>query len=210
VPDSTASASDASASDASASDASASDAPASEPLWRRAGRWAWRYWHWPVLAGAAVFAYLQLFPTADLGEPIRPAPPLEAQTLEGEPFRLKAHRGEVVVVNVWATWCPPCRVELPQLADLSREMKGRPVQFVGLAVDRRASDVRSFLAARDVPYPTVANPRAAVRAFPGDAVPRTYLIGPKGRVRFAHEGLIMPSALRGPIEALIDEAGARE
>ncbi len=173
----------------------------------RLGRWVRDYWHWPVLVGAAVYLYLQVLPPVDLAEPGTPAPPVEAETLAGETFRLSEHRGEVVVVNVWATWCPPCRVEMPGFVDLHREMDGRGVQFVGIAVDQAvdqagAERVRQFANEHDIAFPTIHSPRLAAQAFPGDAVPRTYLIDQNGHVRYQHTGLILKPALRNAIEAL--------
>lgn len=163
------------------------------------------YGSWVVLAGVLVYLYLQFFPVVDLEDPGRPAPSFSAQTVSGEPFDLGAHRGKVVVVNVWATWCPPCRVELPGFVDLQAEMSNQNVQFVGIAVDREgASAVRPFVEERGVNFPQIANPQLAARHFPGSAVPRTYLIDPQGRIRYSHTGLWMASSLRDAIEQVQD------
>lgn len=169
----------------------------------RLGRWVRDYGHWPVLVGVAVYLYLQVLPPVDLADPGTLAPPVEAETLTGETFRLSEHRGEVVVVNVWATWCPPCRVEMPGFVDLHREMDGGGVQFVGIAVDQAGADrVRQFAKEQGIAFPTIHSPRLAAQAFPGDAVPRTYLIDQNGYVRYQHTGLILKPALRNAIEAL--------
>jgi len=190
-----------------ASDSSSPSSTASPSLLRRAGRFLWNYWHWPVLLGAAVYLYLQLMPPIDLSEPSTAAPPVEARTLDGEAFRLADHRGEIVVVNVWATWCPPCRVEMPGFVDLQAEMANRPVQFVGIAVDRTGENlVRDFVREYEINFPTIHNPGVAARHFPGNTVPRTYLIDGDGQIRYRHTGLILKPALRDAINELLDDA----
>ena len=83
------------------------------------------------------------------------APDLVGTTLDGDTFRLADHRGEVVVFNVWASWCAPCRAEAPGLAAVAQEYAGRGVQFAGL--DTRDSDTaaRAFVDTFDIPYPNV-------------------------------------------------------
>jgi peroxiredoxin len=172
------------------------------------GRRIWRYvadyWHWPVLAGVLVYAYFQFLPPIDVSNPGRPAPEVEARTLDGDVFRLSDYRGNVVVVNVWATWCPPCRVEMPGFVRLQRDLGDRGVQFVGIAVDQTGpSAVREFVNQEEVNFPQVVSPQLAARHFPGEVVPRTYLIDREGRIRYEHSGLLLAPALRDAIEDLL-------
>ena len=89
-----------------------------------------------VLVGALVTGAVPLpGPFADETASLQTAPDFRLNTLSGDVFRLSDHRGEVVVVNVWATWCAPCRVEMPGFVDLQREYRDEGVQFVGIAVD---------------------------------------------------------------------------
>jgi len=160
------------------------------------------YWHWPILIGTGIYLYLQLFPPVDLAPRSEPVLDFEVQTLAGDSFRLSEHRGEVVVVNVWATWCPPCRVEMPGFVDLKEEMKDDGVQFVGISVDRGEEKlVREFASEYDINFPTLHQPQIAARYFPGNSVPRTYVIDGDGYIRFTHTGIIMPSSLRNTIHA---------
>ncbi|PEN14166.1 cytochrome C biogenesis protein [Longibacter salinarum] len=188
------------------SSAGSSTGTAQSSLLRRVGRFVWDYWHWPVLLGAAVYLYLQLMPPIDLSEPSSPAPSVTAQTLDGDTFRLSDYRGDIVVVNVWATWCPPCRVEMPGFVDLQAEMKEQDVQFIGISVDRTGDDlVRDFVTEYEINFPTIHDPRVAARHFPGNTVPRTYLIDREGQIRYEHTGLILKPALRDAIEDLLAE-----
>lgn len=161
------------------------------------------YGHWALLLGVGLYVFRMVYPDIDVSTPLRPAPDFEAATLDGDRFRLSDHRGEIVVLNVWATWCPPCRVEIPGFVDLQRAFGDRGVQFVGLTVDEGGlDDIRSFVEEKGVNYPQVDG-RQVVRKYPGEAIPRTYLIDRQGRIRYEHEGLIMEGALRNALEALI-------
>jgi len=163
------------------------------------------HWHWPVLLVVGLYVYQQYMPSIDLDTEGEPAPVFAAETLDDETFRLREHRGDVVVVNVWATWCLPCRAEMPGFVDLHREF-GDDVQFVGISVDREGTGVvRSFVEEQGVPFPQIVSPPLAARHFPGEVVPRTYLIDRQGRVRYEHSGVILKWALDDALEALVDE-----
>ena len=83
-----------------------------------------------------------------------PAPSMELSRLDGETFRLADYRGKVVVLNFWATWCPPCRVELPQLAEIHRTYQERGVEVIGISMDEAGLDhVLKFSETAEIPYP---------------------------------------------------------
>lgn len=175
--------------------------------WGTVWHYVRRYWHWPVLLVVGVYVYQQYMPSIDLSTVEGRAPRVVAQTLDGDSFRLREHRGEVVVVNVWATWCPPCRVEMPGFVDLQRELGDEGVQFVGIAVDRAGAEaVRPFVENHGVNFPQIANPSVAARYFPGKVVPRTYLIDKRGRIRYSHSGVLLKWALRDALEKLVAES----
>lgn len=174
--------------------------------WRTLHRWVGRLWPWVLVVAVSFYLYRTVSPPIDL-EPIRTVSDFEAPTLDGEPFRLSAHRGEILVVNVWATWCPPCRVEIPGFVDLQERFRDDGVLFVGLNVDDDGLEaVRSFAEERDINYLQADGRRVVHRHFPGDAIPRTYLMDRQGRIRFQHSGFLMKSALADGIEALLAES----
>ena len=173
--------------------------------WTTLRRWVGRLGPWLLLIGAAVYLFRTVYPPVEL-EVIRPVPDFEAPTLRGEPFQMAAHRGEIVVVNVWATWCPPCRLEVPGFVELQEQFRDDGVVFVGLNVDEEGlGAIQSFVDEYGVNYPQVDGRRVVYRHFPGDAIPRTYLIDRQGRIRFAHTGFLMKKALKKGIEALLAE-----
>ncbi len=179
--------------------------------WRTAWTYVKRYWHWPVLLVVGMYAYQQYMPSIDLSTVEGQAPDFTAQTLEGDRFRLRAHRGEVVVLNVWATWCPPCRVEMPGFVDLQQSLGDEGVQFVGIAVDRAGAEaVRPFVEKQEINFPQIANPSVAARHFPGEVVPRTYVIDKQGRIRYRHSGVLLKWALRDALETLVAEAAPED
>ena len=136
------------------------------------------------------------------------APDLVGETLDGSTFRLADHRGEVVVLNVWASWCAPCRAEAPGLAALAAEYEGKGVQFAGL--DTRDSDVsaRAFVDKFGIPYPNVIDRDGQLQLLFGDslppqAIPSTLVIDSEGRVAARALGKVSESSLRAMVEPLL-------
>lgn len=140
----------------------------------------------------------------------QPAPDLVGATLDGDTFRLADHLGDVVVLNVWASWCAPCRAEAPELAALSGELASSGVQFVGL--DTRDSDVsaRAFVDRFGIEYPNVIDRDGQLQllfsdTLPPQAIPSTLVVDRQGRVAGRILGKASESSLRGLIEPLMTE-----
>lgn len=106
--------------------------------------------------------------------------------LEGHTVNLKDYRGKVVLLNFWASWCPPCVHEIPSMTRLKTALKGQPFEIlaVNLAEDRAAID--AFLKVHAVNFPVLQDPSgSAVQTWQVFAYPSTYLIDRKGRIRYA-------------------------
>jgi peroxiredoxin len=177
---------------------------------RTAWQYVKRHWQWPVLILVGLYAYQQYMPSIDLRDEGRPAPSFAAETIDGDTFRLREHRGQVVVVNVWATWCPPCRVEMPGFVDLQRRFRDDGVRFVGVSVDREGTGVvQSFVEEEGINFPQIVAPALATRHFPGEVVPRTYLIDKDGHIRYTHSGVLLKWALDDALETLVAEPAVR-
>jgi thiol-disulfide isomerase/thioredoxin len=133
------------------------------------------------------------------------APALEGEDLHGDPLSLEQFAGEVVVVNVWGSWCPPCRAEEPILSAVAADLADDGVQFVGIAT-RDVAGARAFERARDVPYPSFADDAGtyAVQfadSLPTMATPTTWIIDADGKVAVRYLGPFTSEAtLRGLIE----------
>jgi thiol-disulfide isomerase/thioredoxin len=111
-------------------------------------------------------------------------PDFALKDLDGNVVRLADLRGSVVIVDFWATWCPPCRLSLPHLQAISDEYGARGVKVVAIAMDDQgASVVRPYLAKNNLTF-TVVLPDAQVdQAFGGvRGLPTTFIIGPDGKI----------------------------
>lgn len=118
---------------------------------------------------------------ADVGQP---APQLVVQELSGQTFDLSAQRGKVVVVNFWATWCPPCRQEMPALDAFYRQYHGQGLEMIGLSADRPhdRSDVSKVMQSSS--YPAAMLDDAVTNGFgTPDQLPLTFVIDREGLVR---------------------------
>jgi peroxiredoxin len=132
---------------------------------------------------------------------------LELPDADGRPQPLSQWRGKVVVANFWATWCPPCRKEIPEFAAVSADLADAPVQFVGISIDA-ADKVRAFDAEFDVPYPLLIASHevlALAAEFGNDAqaLPFTVIIDRDGRARHVKLGTLNKTELEGRIRPLL-------
>jgi len=111
----------------------------------------------------------------------RAAPPLVVQQLDGREFDLSAHRGNVVILNIWATWCPPCRAEMPALDSFYRQHRDEGVDVIGLSADD-PRDRRSVVKVmQGFSYPAALASDSKVDGFDSPAVlPVTYVVGVDG------------------------------
>lgn len=131
-------------------------------------------------------------------------------TRDGRTLTADSVRGRVVFVNVWATWCPPCRAEMPALQQLARAYAADSVVVLGLSVDRGpAADVDAFLAERGITYPVAIVGQETIAEFGGvRGYPTSFLLDRRGVVRHAVMGPIGPLTLRPAIRRLLEESVA--
>jgi len=113
-----------------------------------------------------------------------PAPDFKLNDLWGRPYRLADFRGKVVFLNLWATWCPPCRMEMPAMEQLHQRLKGK--DFVMLAVsedDEGAATVRSFVEKMGITFPVLLDPTGTLPPRYGvTGYPETFIIDRDGHV----------------------------
>jgi thiol-disulfide isomerase/thioredoxin len=114
----------------------------------------------------------------------RPAPALVVTQLDGQPFDLAALRGQVVIVNFWASWCAPCRAEMPLLESFYQRHHGHGLVLLGLSVDDAHDKAEVVRIMRQFSYPAALAGGAKVNGFgPPLAVPTTWVIDAAGTVR---------------------------
>lgn len=113
------------------------------------------------------------------------APDLTLKTMDGEQINLAEQQGKVILVNFWATWCGPCRKEIPDLTQLYSDLQDDGLLIVGIAVDKEGAEVvKPFLEKQSVNYPIVLDPdQSTEKHF--DAMyglPTTYVVNPEGKI----------------------------
>jgi thiol-disulfide isomerase/thioredoxin len=135
------------------------------------------------------------------------APALELQDLDGVPQSLASLRGRVVVVNFWATWCLPCREEMPALGRVQARFAARGVQFVGAAADEPSarSGVMKFLETTPVPFPVWLGATTDAMSPFGlpPMLPGTVVLDREGRVRARFPGVVTEAALTTALEGVL-------
>jgi len=118
-----------------------------------------------------------------------PAPDLELRALNGPAHRLADYRGRVVLVNFWATWCEPCRDEMPSMQRLKEKLAGRPFAVLAVNLDEPEARIRTFLSRMKVDFTVLLDPgRAAAKSWNARILPASYLVGPDGRIRYSVVG----------------------
>jgi len=121
-----------------------------------------------------------------------PAPILNARDLDGAPRSLADYRGKVVLLNFWASWCPPCLREMPSMERLRLKMAGRPLEIVALASAEGPNDVKPFLSKMKLGFPILLDADGSnTKRWKVFALPTSFLLDAKGRVRYV---------LTGPVE----------
>lgn len=177
------------------------------PAPRRRRRWV------PLVALLLVVAGVGVVFAGRLSGPVpaqsvlldRPAPPLSGPTLDGGPFDLEQWAGEVVVVNVWASWCVPCQREQPLLVEAYRRLSPRGLQLVGINVRDEPAAARAFLAEYgDAPWPSVLDPDGRRAIDWGTfALPETYLVDRSGTVVAKAVGELDAAWIAANVEPLL-------
>ena len=147
---------------------------------------------------------------AEIPSGAKPAPGESFRTLEGAEATLEDLRGNVVVANLWGTWCLPCREELPELVELARVYADRPVTVLGLAVESGSpEEIRDFLADFGAGYPNwILGMDDAVATFAAVGFPTTVIVDPEGWIRKELLGPQTVASLSGEIDALLLGAGS--
>ncbi|MBV9671053.1 MAG: TlpA family protein disulfide reductase, partial [Acidobacteriales bacterium] len=138
----------------------------------------------------------------------KPAPEFELPSLDGKSVKLSDYKGKAVVLNFWATWCTPCKVEMPWLVDLEKKYQGQGVEIVGISMDDLSRDkVKSFTREMGLNYPVLMGKESAKNEemleehYGGlEGLPTTFYIDRSGKIVETVEGLISKSEIESNIK----------
>jgi peroxiredoxin len=150
-----------------------------------------------TLAGLTVLALLAGATCVKGDAADTPAPDFAVKDLQGKPITLADYKGKVLIINFWATWCPPCRQEIPGFIESYRELKEKGLEILGLSVDNIGIPMLSdWITKAGINYPVALATREIVRDYePGDYIPATIVIDRSGRIRYRHTGVMDKATL---------------
>lgn len=155
-----------------------------------------------LVAVAAVRAFSPGSPTTGFLIPPLNLPNLQVTDLDGRRISLESSRGRVVLVNFWATWCGPCRQEIPDLKTLRREFS-ESLDVLGISTDTSPEGVRTFVKDIEIDYPVVLAAPSVWKTFPPvESLPTTFLLDRDGRLAKVHVGRVPIGEFRREISAL--------
>ncbi len=142
---------------------------------------------WPLSTRVIAFATMLMLGAATAAASPRlggPAPALAGETLDGNAFDLATLRGHVVIINIWATWCPPCRAEMPTLNAFYLRRRGEGVVLIGVSADRPHDEGDVRRAMHDLAYPTLIARQTSANGLGAlTELPQTIVVDAAGIVR---------------------------
>lgn len=139
-----------------------------------------------------------------------PAPQIEGESVGGQEIDLSQWSGDIVVVNLWGSWCPPCREESPALDKVARETESEGVHFLGLSTRESPDTTEAFIDKHDVSYPSIYDEGAEFQvafadSMPSQAIPTTWVIDGDGNVAARAMTVMTESTLTELIERVRDD-----
>jgi peroxiredoxin len=146
------------------------------------------------LAAALLAALLSWPATGAAEQPLRlwyggATPPLQLPDTMGKVHRLSDYRGKLVLINFWATWCTPCREEMPSIERLRQAMKGKPFAVLAVNLAEPEARVRHFLGSMPLGFPVLLDADMTVaKSWKVRQVPASFVVGPDGRIRYSYLG----------------------
>jgi len=136
-----------------------------------------------------------------------PAPEFQITSLDHREVSLSSLKGKVILINFWATWCPPCRAEIPDFIEAYSELKGKGLEILGFSVDDLPeTELKTFVEKARMNYPVALAGRDMVEAFkPGQYIPTSIFIDKTGNIRHKHVGKLEKDDLVKIFEELSKE-----
>ena len=139
--------------------------------------------------------------TADVGQP---APQFSLASAAGPDVRLADYRGQVVLVNFWATWCEPCRTEMPAIDRVYRQQQGRGFEVLAVDVEEGAGQVQTYQAELGLSFPALLDADGTVsRSYRARGLPTSFLVDRQGTIRFVKVGALDEDTLTQQLDKLL-------
>jgi peroxiredoxin len=138
------------------------------------------------------------------------APDFTLPSTNGNNVHLSDFHGKVVLLDFWATWCPPCRQAIPHLTELQERLGAKGFQALGLSLDESRDDLRSFVSETPVNYPILRADDSTRAAYGGvSAIPQVFLVDRKGKIRERYQGFTpeIGNKIKAAVESLLKEEG---
>lgn len=148
---------------------------------------------------------LLLIPAVALSQSTGKAPNFSLKTADGKTIELKKLQGKVVIVNFWATWCGPCKAEIPGFLDVYKQYKSKGLEIVGISLDQDGwKPVKPFMERYKITYPVVVGDGELADAYGGiEAIPTTFVVDKKGNIVTHHLGYLDKQAFEKLIKGLL-------
>ncbi len=139
------------------------------------------------------------------------APAFKLKDSEGKDVQLSEYKGKVVLLNFWATWCGPCKIEIPWFIEFEQKFKDKGFAVVGVAMDEEGWEVvKPYITSKKVNYRILQGTDQTAELYGGvDSLPTTFLIDKNGKIAGVHIGLVSKSEYEKDINALLGIAGAK-
>jgi len=133
------------------------------------------------------------------------AAPWSLKNLDGKTVSLSDFKGKIVILNFWATWCPPCRAEIPDFINLQKEYESKGVAIIGLSLDSiQPSEVAAFVKKQGINYPIVMGTDDVAQKYGvSEGIPVTCIIAPDGTIIDKHLGMVDNAYLEAQVKKLL-------
>jgi DsbE subfamily thiol:disulfide oxidoreductase len=133
-----------------------------------------------------------------------PAPNFTLKIVKGKDFHLSDYKGKPILINFFASWCLPCREEMPVLEKIVHEYGPKGVVFLGIAVDDTEAKIKDFIATYGVTFPVGLDKTATIqKSFGIYGIPTTYFINKQGEINYSHSGSVTEELLHHELDKLL-------